>query len=53
VTPPRTPPPPPTPVARVGNVSSRVVGVSLRHVTGREAAEMVSSHEHGQGVAPG
>ena len=55
VTPPATPPPP-SPVARIGNVSSRVVGVSLRQVTGREAAEMVSSHDraqHGQVVAPG
>ena len=51
-------PPPPLPVARmrIGSVSSRVVGVTLRHVNGREAAEMVSSHDRahasGQVVAP-
>ena len=51
-------PPPPLPVARmrIGSISSRVVGVTLRHVSGREAAEMVSSHDRahasGQAVAP-
>ena len=52
------PPPPPPPVARmrIGGISSRVVGVTLRHVNGREAAEMVSSHDRahasGEAVAP-
>jgi hypothetical protein len=56
-------PPPPLPVAQVapppvarmqiGSISSRVVGVNLRHVNGREAAEMVSSHDgaHASGQA--
>mmetsp|Transcript_62607 Transcript_62607/g.150991 ORF Transcript_62607/g.150991 Transcript_62607/m.150991 type:complete len:149 (+) Transcript_62607:1423-1869(+) len=41
---------------RIGGISSRVVGVTLRHVNGREAAEMVSSHDRahasGEAVAP-